>query len=51
MNKTVTLKCNKCGKEHVFEVGTKDMATLQDVVDKVPERDAENCSKQLTACS
>ena len=41
MNKTVTLKCNKCGKEHVFEVGTKDMATLQDVVDKVPERDAE----------
>ena len=41
MVKTVTLKCNKCGKNHVFEIGTHNMATLQDVVDNVPEHDAD----------
>ena len=41
MVKTVTLKCEKCGKSHSFEIGTRDMATLQDAVDNVPERDAD----------
>lgn len=41
MTKTVTFKCTKCGKDHSFEVGTHDLATLQDAVDKVPERDAD----------
>lgn len=41
MIKTVTLKCDKCGNSHVFNIGTRDMATLQDAVDNVPERDAD----------
>lgn len=41
MNKTVTLKCTKCNAEHVFNIGTKDLATLQDAVDRIPERDAD----------
>ncbi len=41
MIKTVTFKCGKCGKNHVFTIGTRDMATLQDAVDNVPERDAD----------
>ena len=41
MNKTVTLKCTKCGAEHVFDIGTKDLATLQDAVDRIPERDSD----------
>ena len=40
MIKTVTFKCQKCGKDHVFEVGTQDMAMLQDTLEKVPEREA-----------
>lgn len=41
MVKTVTFKCDKCGKDHTFNIGTRGIATLQDAVDKVPERDAE----------
>lgn len=41
MTKTVTFKCNKCGKDHVFTIGSRDIATLQDAVDNVPERDAD----------
>ncbi len=41
MVKTVTFKCEKCGKNHVFEIGTKNMAMLQDALDCVPERDAD----------
>ncbi len=41
MIKIVTFKCDKCGKDHVFEIGTRDMATLQDALDNVPERDAD----------
>lgn len=41
MIKIVTFKCEKCGKDHVYNVGTRDMATLQDALDKVPERDAD----------
>lgn len=41
MVKTVTFKCAKCGHNHVFEIGTLNMATLQDAVDNVPERDAD----------
>ncbi|MCH5165006.1 MAG: hypothetical protein J1G01_01215 [Clostridiales bacterium] len=41
MTKTVTFKCAKCGKEHAFTVGTRDIATLQDAVNNVPERDAD----------
>lgn len=41
MNKIVTFKCEKCGKDHVFEIGTRNMATLQDALDNVPERDAD----------
>lgn len=41
MIKTVTFKCEKCGKDHVYTVGTRDMATLQDALDNVPERDAD----------
>ncbi len=41
MIKTVTLRCGKCGKNHVYNIGTRDMATLQDAVDNVPERDAD----------
>ncbi len=41
MIKTVTLKCEKCGRNHVFYLGTRDMSTLQDALDKVPERDAD----------
>ncbi len=41
MIKTVTLKCSRCGKNHVFNIGTRDMAMLQDAVDNVPERDAD----------
>lgn len=40
MVKIITFKCGKCGKEHTFKIGTKDLATLQDAVDRVPERDA-----------
>ena len=40
MIKIVTFKCEKCGKEHTYEVGSRDMATLQDALDNVPERDA-----------
>ncbi len=41
MIKTVTFKCNKCGKDHVYNIGTLGLATLQDAVDKVPERDSD----------
>ena len=41
MVKIITFKCGKCGKDHVFKIGTKDLATLQDAVDRVPERDAD----------
>lgn len=41
MVKTVTFKCEKCGKDHTFNIGTLGIATLQDAVDRVPERDAE----------
>lgn len=41
MIKIVTFKCNKCGKSHVFNVGAGKIATLQDAVDCVPERDAD----------
>ncbi|MBD5132547.1 MAG: hypothetical protein HDT28_08200 [Clostridiales bacterium] len=41
MVKTVTFKCNKCGKDHTFTIGACDIATLQDAVDKLPDRDAE----------
>ncbi len=41
MIKTVTFKCDKCGKNHVFTIGTRDMATLQDAVDNIPEREAD----------
>lgn len=41
MIKTVTLTCGKCGKNHVYTIGARDMATLQDAVDNVPERDAD----------
>ena len=41
MVKTVTFKCDKCGKDHSFNIGTRGIATLQDAVDRVPERDAE----------
>ncbi len=41
MTKTVTFKCAKCGKNHVFNIGARDISTLQDAVDNVPERDAE----------
>lgn len=41
MTKTVTFKCAKCGKNHTFTVGAQDIATLQDAVDKMPERDAD----------
>lgn len=40
MIKIVSFKCDKCGKEHTFEVGSRDMATLQDALDNVPEKDA-----------
>lgn len=40
MVKTVTFKCDKCDKDHVFEVGTKNMAMLQDALEYVPEREA-----------
>ncbi len=40
MVKIITFKCGKCGNEHMFKIGTKDLATLQDAVDRVPERDA-----------
>ncbi len=46
MVKIITFKCGKCGNEHMFKIGTKDLATLQDAVDRVPERDA---SKLLDA--
>ncbi len=41
MVKIVTLKCQKCGKDHVYKIGTKGLATLQDAVDRIPERDAD----------
>ena len=41
MIKIVTFKCDKCGKDHVFKIGARDMATLQDALDNVPERDAD----------
>lgn len=41
MIKIVTFRCEKCGKDHTFKVGTRDMATLQDALDNVPERDAD----------
>ena len=41
MTKTVTFTCAKCGKNHTFTVGARDIATLQDAVDKIPERDAD----------
>lgn len=41
MTKTVTFKCAKCGKNHSFTIGAEDIATLQDAVEKMPERDAD----------
>lgn len=41
MTKTIVFKCGKCGKEHTFTVGTRDIATLQDAIDNIPERDAD----------
>ena len=41
MIKTVTFKCAKCGKTHTFNLGARDIATLQDAVVKVPQRDAD----------
>lgn len=41
MLKTATFKCAKCGKSHSFVIGARDIATLQDAVDKMPERDAD----------
>ncbi len=41
MNKIVVLKCTKCGKEFPFEIGTRDLGTLQDAIDRLPERDAD----------
>lgn len=41
MTKTVTFKCAKCGKTHTFTIGGNNIATLQDAIDKMPERDAE----------
>lgn len=41
MIKTVTFKCAKCGNNHTFNIGAADLATLQDAVDKLPERDAD----------
>lgn len=41
MVKTVTFKCEKCGKNHVYTIGAKGMAMLQDALSSVPERDAD----------
>lgn len=41
MVKTVSFKCNKCGKTHTFTVGARNIATLQDAIEGVPERDAD----------
>lgn len=41
MTKTVVFKCTKCGKDHTFTVGAQNIATLQDAVERMPERDAE----------
>ena len=41
MTKTVSFKCAKCGKTHTFTIGTQNIATLHDAVERVPERDAE----------
>lgn len=41
MYKTISLQCGKCGKTHTFTIGTQDLATLQDAVSKVPQRDAD----------
>lgn len=41
MIKTVTFQCAKCGKDHSFTIGTHDIATLQDAIEKMPERDAD----------
>lgn len=41
MIKTVTFKCTKCGKDHTYNIGTRGIATLQDAIDKIPEREAD----------
>lgn len=41
MIKTVSFKCGKCGKTHTFTIGARDIATLQDAVDNIPERDSD----------
>ena len=41
MIKTVSFKCEKCGKTHTFTVGARDIATLQDAVDNIPARDSD----------
>ena len=41
MTKNVSFKCGKCGKTHTFTIGAQDIATLQDAIDKMPERDAD----------
>ena len=41
MTKTVTFKCAKCGKNHSFTIGAEAISTLQDAVEKMPERDAD----------
>lgn len=41
MNKTVSFKCAKCGKIHSYKVGADEIATLQDAIEKMPDRDAE----------
>ncbi|MCH5161885.1 MAG: hypothetical protein J1G38_00150 [Clostridiales bacterium] len=41
MVKTIVLKCEKCGHDHTYYIGTPDMAMLQDAIDKIPERDAD----------
>ncbi len=41
MTKTVTFKCAKCGKNHVFNIGTRGIATLSDAVECMPVRDAD----------
>ena len=41
MLKTVKFQCAKCGKTHTYTIGARDISTLQDAIDHVPERDAE----------
>lgn len=41
MFKTVTFKCEKCGKTHSFNIGSCEIATLQDAISILPQRDAD----------